>query len=226
MKRTFLTLMCMASVAMLTACGGGNANKKTAEGKALGGDDDKAFAVKYENGYGTIYVFTIDGGQRRIDTYMEMSSWDQNDVETKYVNHEIDLSCNAEENPIRYEDKEWKESFMAAQNVGNFQIAIKDKSKAYMEMGGFTASGETKILGKTCKVFSGNIKYLETEKGMRVAGYDVFDSNKDKKGEFAVWNGLVMRIVVNGKTELEAVGFTNDVPTSAFTKTTDVNWIK
>lgn len=32
MKKTFLVLMCMASVAMFTACIGGNANKKTADG--------------------------------------------------------------------------------------------------------------------------------------------------------------------------------------------------
>lgn len=34
MKKIFLALMCMASVAMFTACGGGNVNKKTADEKA------------------------------------------------------------------------------------------------------------------------------------------------------------------------------------------------
>ena len=34
MKKVFIALMCMATVAMFTACGGGTANKKAADGKA------------------------------------------------------------------------------------------------------------------------------------------------------------------------------------------------
>lgn len=42
MKHTILALLCMAVVTMFTACIGGNANKKTADGKAKAKTEEKA----------------------------------------------------------------------------------------------------------------------------------------------------------------------------------------
>lgn len=47
MKKIYLALMCMAAVTMFTACGGGNSNKKTADGKAEAKTEAKSDSKKW-----------------------------------------------------------------------------------------------------------------------------------------------------------------------------------
>lgn len=215
MRKIFLALMCIASVAMFTACIGGNANKKTADGKTeteAKAEDIKesGFAVKYKTGYGT-YIYTRKGSDKRLDN-LDSDGRQSVYIET-YIKGEGYTGYG-------YNDGAWNVGDISArQTVNNYYASgIQDLTK-YFVAKGYSKTGTTKICGKECDVYSGQL----TE-NLNIAAYDGF--YKDKQGEIAVWNGITMRTKLDGKIISEVVALSFDIPNEAFGKTTEVTWIK
>ncbi|MDO5571117.1 MAG: hypothetical protein Q4F97_06585 [Bacteroidales bacterium] len=119
-----------------------------------------------------------------------------------------------------YGDGSWSTGDIGArQSVNNFYAdGIQDLTK-YFTAKGYSKSGTTKICGKECDVYSGQL----TE-NLNIAAYDGF--REGKQGEIVVWNGITMRTKLDGKTTTEVVALSFDIPDEAFDKTTNITWIK
>lgn len=206
-------MMCLASVAMFTACGGGNANKKTTDGKAETKTEEmkeSGFAVKYTTDYGTC-IYTRKGSDKRLDNF------DSDGGQSVYI--ETFISGEGYTG-YGYDDGAWDMGDITArQRVNNYYASeIQDLTKYFVEKG-YSKTGTTKICGKECDVYSGQL----TE-NLNIAAYHGF--NKSKLGEIAIWNGITMQTKLNGKITSEVIALSFDIPSEAFGKTTEIKWIK
>ena len=206
--------MCMATVAMFTACSGGAANKKAADGKAETKTEEmkeSGFAVKYTVN-GSTCIYTRKGSNKRLDLFG--STGEQSVYIETYIKGDGYTGYG-------YDDGSWNIGDISArQTVNNYYSSgIQDLTK-YFTTKGYSKTGTTKICGKECDVYSGQL----SEK-LNIAVYDGFH-NKDKQGEIAVWNGITMRTKLDGKITSEVVALSFDIPDEAFGKTTDITWIK
>jgi hypothetical protein len=105
----------------------------------------------------------------------------------------------------------------AEQSCNNFLSGISDMSDGYLKAG-LTEQGKRTIAGKECTVIGGTFSEHPV--------YRYSGINKGVQVKIAVWNGLTMLLESDGRALLEAKAFTAKVPDEAFTKTTDVTWIK
>jgi hypothetical protein len=203
---------------MMTSCGGGSSNK----GAAQSGDSEQtgdkgqnlsetAFSIMYDNG-GTTVVFTKDatGNRKRLDYIHE-------DGDKDIVMYDFKADVARE-----YEDGQWKETdrmgnLSAEQSCNNFLSGISVMSDGYLKAG-LTGQGKRTIAGKECTVIGGTFSEHPV--------YRYSGINRGEQVKIAVWNGLTMLLESNGRALLEAKAFTAKVPDEAFTKTTDVTWIK
>lgn len=223
MKKTILTIMLIAAVVAMTACGGGNSNKKAADntsetkketksGASLEEMKEAGYALKYKTGDGTDVIYTRKGSNSRLDLISsDDSHWIGIEAYIKgdgYTGYE-------------YEYGEWRDDSYTGRQMANnyYYSSIQDLTKYFIN-NGYAKSGTVSICGKTCDVYAGQL----TER-LKVAVYDDFDSTQ-AQGEIAVWNGLTMRLTLNGKVRAELVAISNNVPDKAFTKTTEITWIK
>ncbi|MBR4044847.1 MAG: hypothetical protein IKJ10_09455, partial [Bacteroidaceae bacterium] len=76
MKKVFLSMVCMASLVLMTACGGGGAKKEGSEGTTEVKKEAKAtlddlkesgFAIKLKYDGDVIAVYTRKGSNKRLD---------------------------------------------------------------------------------------------------------------------------------------------------------------
>lgn len=213
MKKVFLALMCMASVAMFTACIGGNTKKQATDGKTetkIEKIRESGFAVKYTTNYGT-YIYTCKGSDKRLDKF------DSDREQSVYIETFIKGEGYT---GYGYDDGAWDIGDISArQTVNNYYASgIQDLTK-YFVAKGYSKTGTIKICGKECDVYSGQL----TE-NLNIAAYNGFC--KDKQGEIAVWNGITMRTKLDDKIISEVVALSFDIPNEAFGKTTEVTWIK
>ena len=214
MKMIFTAMMWLAAVTMFPACSGGNANKKTATGKAetkIEKMKESGFAAKYSVDGGTC-IYTRKGSDKRLDIFG--SNGEQSVYIETYIKGEGYTGYG-------YDDGSWNIGDISArQTVNNYYSSDIQDLTRYFTAKGYSKTVTTQICGKECDVYSGQL----TE-NLNIAVYDGF-YNKDKQGEIAVWNGITMRTKLDGKTTSEVVALSFDIPDTAFGKTTEVTWIK
>lgn len=170
-----------------------------------------------DNNEGKYSIFTRTEDQSRLDSFDEGMALNGNDVMERYSYHDVMLYPKRGEDPVKYEEKRWTESYSAAQELSIMWSALfKDRSDFYVKNDGFKEAGTAVVCGKTCRKYVGTIKTM--------GGYDLFIMN-GSSAEIYTWNGYTMKLVMGGKVVHEVVGFTELVPTFAFTQTLDVNWL-
>ena len=216
--KKILIIMCIATIVAMTACGSVRQKDDSAKSETKSADTGKsildgAYAIKYDCGGSTvIFTKSADGKRMRLDYIYEDGDKD------------ICIQDYSKDNGYigyKYEYGVWEDdSYMAQQTVGMFEYGnVKDLSETYIQHS-FTKQANEKILGKNCQIYSGI-----HPKDMKVAGYSAFNLVGAEE-EIAVWNGITMRLKSQGKIDLEAKFIVTKVPDEAFSKTTEVTWIK
>jgi len=211
-KNSLITLV--IGLAMVSCGGGSNKSQGdggTAEsaGKPI---DESGYAIKYDNG-GMTVIFTAaaDGVRKRLDYIYD---------DGEHVVYIQDYIKGDGYTGYEYESGEWiDDSYRARQTVANAEYEIKDLTKHYVAQG-FTKQPDITVAGKKCEVYAG-----QHPEDMKIAGYSELNFG-GRQEEIAVWNGLTLRLKSGDKVEREAKAITFTVPDAAFSKTTDVTWIK
>ena len=222
MRKVFLALMCMASLVIMTACGGGNAKKDASgetaevkkETKASKSDDIKesGFAIKlqYDD---AIAIYTRKGSNKRLDMVYDDGS------------HSIGIEARIPGEGYTgyaYDGETWTdESLAGRQEVNNFYAEyLQDLTRHFVNKG-YAKTGSETICGKSCDVYSGKL----TEK-LKVAAYGSLRAKTEEEGEIVVWNGITMRTKLSGKVMTEVIALSFNIPDEAFTKTAEITWVK
>jgi len=222
MKKVFLSMVCMASLVMMTACGGGNAKKESSEGTAEVKKEAKAtlddlkesgFAIKLKYDGDVIAVYTRKGSNKRLDMIYDDGS--------RKVGIEARIPGEGYTG-YDFDGETWTdESYSGRQEVNNFYAEFLQDLTRHFANKGYAKTGSETICGKSCDVYSGKL----TEK-LKVAAYGDLRAETDEEGEIVVWNGITMRTKIGGKVKTEVVALSFDIPDEAFTKTENITWIK
>lgn len=123
MKHTFLVLMCMASVAMFTACIGGNANRKTVDGKAETKTEKKSDSKKWPVTECTKLIPQPKG----ISIYEEKAISDDNPY---FSGHTITVTNWSVEDCKAYAE-ELKKAGFTTPGTGSNNVVVKDDGTDY-----------------------------------------------------------------------------------------------
>ena len=225
MKKLFIAFLCIAGSALLYSCdslGGNSEGGDVPDNITLDEMNEKGYAIKYsytsdsgsDNGY---YVYTRKGKKYRWDAVTKSTTYAYYYDRGTETGHEYYKGSD--------EEGEWEDGnyYSVQQTVNNlFSEWVTDCSKLLSGYG-FSKTGSTKILGKTCDVWSGT--YSKEGKSFGAVAYGEM-TREGNTGEFCVWNGLCLRTKVNDRVQTEATAIVVDVPDSAFTETNDISWIK
>ena len=223
MKRAFLSMVCMVSLVMMTACGGGGNAKKdgseeTAEVKkeakaTLDELKESGFAIKLKYEGDAIAVYTRKGSNKRLDMIYGDGS--------RSVGIEVRIPGEGYTG-YDYDGEMWTdESYYGRQEVNNFYAEFLQDLTRHFTNKGYAKTGRETICGRSCDVYSGKL----TEK-LKVAAYGDLRAETDEEGEIVVWNGITMRTKIGGKVKTEVVAMSFNIPDEAFTKTENITWIK
>ena len=202
MRGFTLSLLCLAALTLGTACGNPSSGN---------GSGDPAPEKMVEQGYALTYDF-------RGDTYIYANKgkyFRQDSGEGPAHNAYIFVRGMGDErrDDIYHEDEGvwFTEKYRAEQTInGFFSSFIADNHEIY-EQNGYVKTGTATICGKVCE-------------GMLAIYGDL--GRKNKKGEFAVWNGFTLRVKSGEEVIYECKNIKIGIPDSAFDKSLDTSWAK
>lgn len=226
MKKLIVALLCIAGFSFIPSCdfiGGGNSGgEDVPDDITLDEMNEKGYAIKitytsesgYDDGY---FVYTRKGKKYRWDAVTKGSTYAYYYDRGTETGHEYYKGSQ--------EDGEWEDAnyYSTQQTVNNLFAEWVTDCSNLLSGYGFSKTGSTKILGKTCDVWSGT--YSKEGKAFGAVAYGEM-TREGNTGEFCVWNGLCLRTKVNDKVQTEATALVVNVPDSAFTETNDISWIK
>ena len=229
MKKLLLSILCLATVAGLSACFGplNNEDENSDVSSDITMDEmsEKGYAIKLsytdlEGSDNGIIVYTRKGKKYRWDAVQKdvvYAYWYDRATEAGYRYYEW-----KGENP---EPGEWEdyEYYRCQQTVNNLFSEWVNDGSGLLKNYGFSKTGTTTILGLPCDVWSGTYSAEGKTFGASVYGEMV---REGVKGEFCVWNGLTLRTTVDGKVQTECTAIAVGIDDKAFSKTVDISWIK